>query len=256
MIKSSARFHGLLVSLFLPTLMADPIPVAVISQRPADGKIVFTLNEPVSLSLDTGVGSNFTLGFVLRDVYSPAHGPAVDGFVSASSSESELRTYLPSLNRTSTGGFGTWGSRSNTGGDIDATDFFGAVTLGNPDPLPAGAQVVLLPGQVVLGVSDPAFLPDDLNDATEIAFFNPLVGQVVSAEVGIGAAVVAREQPRLQIEVGETEVVVDWQGPGLLQRAEFGDPSSSWIELDSEAPPRVFQKATLGPRAFFRLRTF
>lgn len=204
--------------------------IVTMSSDPDTGNLVFNLKAPVSLSLSSDKQGGGTIGFVLREIYSEADGPAVGIFAGTNISESSLRVYIPSQNFVGSVSYGTWGTRSNTGGIINSRDFFGTVSLDEADDLNAGDQIVLLPGRVTIAHNAASLLPETLNNSTQVQFFNPLDSSALSVASGIGASSVTLPETKISTPtLTATGVNLSWTGPGLLTASpDLGD-NPLWV---------------------------
>jgi hypothetical protein len=211
-----------LLSIICPFLlsgwvMGQGVNIVTMSSDPDTGNLVFDLKAPISLSLSSGKPGHSAIGFVLREVYSEAKGPAVEVFTGVDASKSSLRVYIPSQGLVGSVSYGTWGTRANTGGTINSRDFFGSVSLDGADDLSAGDQIVLLPGKVTLSHSATTLLPETLNNSTQIQFFEPLDSSALSVAAGLGASSTPLPETKMGAPVlTPTGVELSWTGPGLL----------------------------------------
>ncbi len=203
-------------------VMGQSEDIVTLTSDSDTGNLVFDLKSPISLSLNSDYGGG-TIGFVLRNVYSEVKGPAVELFTGTLNEEgvvNTLRVYIPSQNFVSSTSYGTWGTRSNTGGIINPRDFFGSVTITGADDLRAGDQIVLLPGKVTVAQNAATLLPETLNNSTQIQFFNLLDSSALSVMAGLGASSVPLPETKMSAPVvTSTGVELSWTGPGLLMAA-------------------------------------
>lgn len=199
------------------------------SSDPDTGNLVFDLKAPISLSLSSDYQGGGTIGFVLRNVYSEAKGPAVEVFTGTVSQGNTLRVYIPSQNFVGSIGYGTFGTRANTGGIINSRDFFGSIAIGGADDLSAGDQIVLLPGRVTIAHNAATLLPETLNNSTQIQFFRPLGSSALSVMGGVGASSVPLPETKISTPiVTSTGVELSWTGPGLLMASSDLGSNSPW----------------------------
>lgn len=258
-------FRTLFLLCCIPAAMLSTLKAQQVAQMTADpnsGRLVFSLNAPIALSVSTDYTNGGTIGFVLRNVYSEAKGSAVGVFTNVfngSGVENTLRAYIPRLNVTTTTSYGTWGTRPNSSGDITARDFFGSITLNGFD-LVAGDQVILLPGQVTLQANAANLLPETLNDATDFQFIHPGTSASLSTAAGIGAITVTLPPTTVNVSVTPTTVVVNWTGPGILQQSGDLGLTMPWETIISNAnelqPPRTFFRSIISRQSnFYRMAT-
>jgi hypothetical protein len=197
--------------------MGQGANIITLSSDSNTGNLVFDLKAPISLSLNSNSQSVGSIGFVLRDVYSEVKGPAVEVFTGAVSMGNTLRVYIPSQNFVGSTAYGTWGTRSNTGGIVNSRDFFGSISLAGADGLSAGDQIFLLPGRVTLSHNAATLLPDTLNNSTQIQLFNQLDSSALSVMGELGASSQPLPETKMSAPVvTSTGVELRWTGPGLL----------------------------------------
>lgn len=213
--------------LFFSKVMAQGEDIATLTTDLESGKLVFSLKAPIALSLSSDYQGG-SIGFVLQNVYSDVKGPAVEVFTGAASGvdvNNTLRVYIPSQNFVGSTSYGTWGTRSNAGGIINSRDFFGSIALDGSSDLNAGDQIIILPGQVMIGTSAATLLPESLSNSTRFQFFNPLTSSALSVSAGIGASSVPLPKTSVNAPVvTQGGVEVSWTGPGLLEASpDLGD---------------------------------
>lgn len=241
-------FLSILSSLFLSNwAMAQGQDIVALSSDSETGNLVFSLKAPISLSLISDYPRGATIGFVLRNVYSEAKGPAVEVFTGPLIAEgviNTLRVYIPSQNFVSSTSYGTWGTRANTGGIINSRDFFGSISISGADDLNAGDQIVLLPGQLTMAHNAATLLPETLNNSTQIQLFNPLNSSALSVMGGVGASSVPLPETKISAPVVTSSGVrLSWTGPGLLTAAPNPGGNVPWFysqNPDGASKPPIF----------------